>query len=93
MNLIETFCKNIFDCQNQFIITLNDNRCIVHQYELNKFMIENLVTGEMIDAEKCKVTKCGFAIVDFVYNDEGYELCVGILKTLNEIAVINREQN
>ena len=90
MNLIETFCKNIFDCQNQFIITLNDNRCMVHQYELNKFMIENLVTGEMIDSEKCKVTKCGFAVVDFTYNGEVYELCVGMLKSLNDIAILNK---
>ena len=56
-------------------------------------MIENLVTGEVIDTDKCKVTKCGFAIVDFAYNDKEYEMCVGMLKTLNEIAVINKEQN
>lgn len=93
MNLIETFCKNIFNSQNQFIITLNDNRCIVRQPELNKFVIENLATGEIIDTEKCKVTKCGFAIVDFDYNGEEYKLRVGMLKTLNEIALINKEQN
>lgn len=93
MNILNSFCNNIFKTQHDFIITLNGNECKILQSELNAFVIENLVTGEMIDVDKCEEIVCGFAIVSFVHNGEGYDLRVGMIKSLNEIAVLNKEQN
>lgn len=93
MNILNSFCNNILKTQHDFIITLNGNESKIRQAEDNKFVIENLVTGEMIDVDKCEEVVCGFAIVSFVHNGEGYDLRVGMLKSLNEIAVLNKEQN
>lgn len=93
MNILNSFCKNIFNSQDLFIVSLNGNESKIRQPEMNKFVIENLVTGEMIEVDKCEDISCGFAIVSFIHNGESYDLIVGMLKSLNDIALLSKEQN
>lgn len=93
MNILKTFCKNILNSQDLFIISLNGCEAKIRQPEVNKFLIEDLFTGDKIDVDECENISCGFAIVSFVYNGEGYDLMVGEIKSLNDIALLSKSQN
>lgn len=88
MNILNSFCKNIFNAQELFIITLNGNESKIRQTEDNKFVIENMISGEIIDVDKCEDINCGFAIVSFIHEGQGYDLMVGEIRTLNNIALL-----
>lgn len=84
MNTLEQFCKMLFIDQSLYLITLNGNESRI-DYIDNEYIIENMVTGEVIEVDKCVNINIGFCIVSFTYNGEGFDLMIGLLQSIDKI--------
>ena len=84
MNALEQFCKILLKDQSLYLITLNGNESHI-DYINDKYIIENMVTGDVIEVDKCVNINIGFCIVSFTYNGEGFDLMIGLLQSIEKI--------
>lgn len=84
MNTLEQLCKMLFIDQSLYLITLNGNESHI-DYIDNKYIIQNMVTGDVIEVDKCENISIGFCMASFTYNNDGFDLMIGLLQSIEKI--------